>query len=157
MLCVVSGQHRYSRKIFNGKTFAVSKNLQKPWKFSPSNDLTYMVYSQIYQMVYHGKENFSPPVDSYFNKLIVYCQVFIDWLVLMYTSDCLQMDWVSLNKQSPSWKSPHNWLMILVISDEFSTSIFKILGWVFQFQMVTLMYVWIHEGLFSTIVLHKNC
>jgi len=40
MLCVVSGQHRYSRKIFNGKTFAVSKNLQK---FSPLNDLTYTV------------------------------------------------------------------------------------------------------------------
>jgi len=27
--CVVSGQHWYSRKILNGKTFAVSKNLRK--------------------------------------------------------------------------------------------------------------------------------
>jgi len=44
MLWLVSGQHRYSRKIFNCKTFMVSKNPLKPQKFSPSNDLTY-VYS----------------------------------------------------------------------------------------------------------------
>jgi len=43
MLCVVSGQCQYSRKIFNGKTFAVNKNPQKPQKFSPSNDLMYTV------------------------------------------------------------------------------------------------------------------
>jgi len=43
MLCVVSGQHQFSGKIYNGKTFAVSKNLQKLQKFSPLNDLTYMV------------------------------------------------------------------------------------------------------------------
>jgi len=43
MLCVVSEQRRYSRKIFYVKTFAVSKNLQKPRKFFPSNDLMYMV------------------------------------------------------------------------------------------------------------------
>jgi len=43
MLCVVSGQHRYSRKIFSGKTFTVSKTSWKPQKFSPSNDLTYTV------------------------------------------------------------------------------------------------------------------
>jgi len=31
------------QKIFNGKTFVVSKNPRKPQKFSPSNDLMYMV------------------------------------------------------------------------------------------------------------------
>jgi len=35
MLCAVSGQHRYSRKIFNGKTFAVSKIHEKLENFSP--------------------------------------------------------------------------------------------------------------------------
>jgi len=29
MLCVVSGWHQYSRKIFNGKTFMVSKKSAK--------------------------------------------------------------------------------------------------------------------------------
>jgi len=47
MLCVVSGQHRYLRKIFNGKTFEVSKNPQKLRKFSPLNDLACMVYPNI--------------------------------------------------------------------------------------------------------------
>jgi len=44
MLCVVSGWHQYSRKIFNGKTFMVSKNPWKLQKFSPSNNLTYTVF-----------------------------------------------------------------------------------------------------------------
>jgi len=30
MLCVVSEQHQYSSKIFNGKAFVASKNPQKP-------------------------------------------------------------------------------------------------------------------------------
>jgi len=34
----------YSEKIFNGKTFTVSKNPREPQKFSPSNDLTYTVF-----------------------------------------------------------------------------------------------------------------
>jgi len=45
MLCVGSGQCQYLRKNFHGKTFMVSKNLQKSRKFSPLNDLTYMVFS----------------------------------------------------------------------------------------------------------------
>jgi len=36
------------QKIFNGKTFMISKSLQKLQKFSPSNDLTYMVYIHYY-------------------------------------------------------------------------------------------------------------
>jgi len=44
MLFVVSGQRRYSWNIFNGKTFRVSKNLQKLQKFFPLNDLMYTVY-----------------------------------------------------------------------------------------------------------------
>jgi len=43
MLCVVSGQCQYSRKIFNGKKFVVSEYSQKPQKLSPSNDLIHTV------------------------------------------------------------------------------------------------------------------
>jgi len=43
MLCVVNGWRQYPRKIFNGKIFVVSKNPQKPRKFSPSNDLMYTI------------------------------------------------------------------------------------------------------------------
>jgi len=35
MLCAVSGQRQYSRKIFNGKTFAVSKKSAKTTKVFP--------------------------------------------------------------------------------------------------------------------------
>jgi len=35
MLCIVSGQCQYSKKIFNGKTFVVSKNLQNHESFPP--------------------------------------------------------------------------------------------------------------------------
>jgi len=42
MLCVVSGRRRYLRKIFNGKTFTVSK-IRENRENSPSNDLTYTV------------------------------------------------------------------------------------------------------------------
>jgi len=48
VLCVVSGWCRYSRKNFNGKTFAVSKNPQKPGRFSPSNDLMYKIYTYVH-------------------------------------------------------------------------------------------------------------
>ena len=51
MLCVVSGRRRYSRKIFNDKTFVVSKNPWKLQKFSPSNDLTYMVCVYVWSLV----------------------------------------------------------------------------------------------------------
>jgi len=67
MLCVVSGQRWYSRKIFNGKTFAVSKNSQKPRKFSPLNDLTYMALRYIIQT---SNGSIAQPYSTYYYKLV---------------------------------------------------------------------------------------
>jgi len=43
----VDGTDILAKKIFNGKTFAVSKNPRKSQKFFPLNDLTYTVYVEI--------------------------------------------------------------------------------------------------------------